>query len=814
MSAAFPADVFAEIKACLPLHRLIGETVALKRTGKSWRGDCVLCGGKSSSFSVYGNGYKCFSCGEKGDVFTWTMWRDRVGLVEAVHRLAADAGVTLPGEVKADDPAEVERQARERAEREDRLAELIRQRDADNAAARAYGIADARADWDSAGSLEGSLAERYLTATRGIARPATGWPDCLRYLAAKKMLVAAGTDADSAVQFVHRLYLRADGTNVRRPDGTKRKMTRGPMDNAAIRLPGDGDTLHAEGLETGLSAWVATGQPVMVYCGPVASRMIPQSGRNVVLRDDDPVGLHADKLLIAAMRRWRDAGIDFAVAQPWPDRRGDKTDFNDTLKEGGPDAVAARIDAADANCGGTGDPQKDPPPGWDAARPARGNLLEPLQVPWVAPPPGTVPLVEVQAAITGLTSKFFTNADAANRDARARKLRAEAVEAEEKARAREVKARGLMNKRLAQRDALVVTIQDRLATGEPMRGRRAKARRAKARKAEHKARRACTTWGRHRDKWFEAKAKLTPPIYGPPLAIPYVVNAAETGTQKTGITLKMAAAWIDTRKAAGLGHRIIALVPALRPDIAVEPDAATMAAFNTGKASERQRKRVVKYLEQQRREKDGTNPHGVKRLGQQMLDRARDIGINAAVFLGMGDSNCRHIDAVDLAKLAGADPSKAVCGNANEGCAALRWCMAAGYKHNVVEATNADLVIVAHNFLTEKLPPEISAGAWAVIIDEEFATQPDIELDLNLESLGREAIEKSPVLNKDGTPDPVATEMLVERLATVADAARRSPGQYLSDDALMTAGSSKRTGCPRCAARPGPGRSSPRCHPK
>ena len=114
--------------------------------------------------------------------------------------------------------------------------------------------------------------------------------------------------------------------------------------------------------------------------------------------------------------------------------------------------------------------------------------------------------------------------------------------------------------------------------------------------------------------------------------------------------------------------------------------------------------------------------------------------------------------------MAGADPSEVVCGNHDQGCAALRWCMADGYKRNVMDAANADFVICAHNFLTEKLPPEISQGAWAVIIDEEFATQPDIDkLKLTLESLGREAFEKSPALNKDGTTNTGATEMLAIR---------------------------------------------------
>ena len=108
------------------------------------------------------------------------------------------------------------------------------------------------------------------------------------------MLVAALTTPDGTVQAVHRIYLKADGTN-RRRDGDKLKLSRGPMDGAAVRLLGIGDTLHAEGLETGLSAWIATGSPTLVYCGAVASLMQPQPGRNIILRDDDAPGSPADR---------------------------------------------------------------------------------------------------------------------------------------------------------------------------------------------------------------------------------------------------------------------------------------------------------------------------------------------------------------------------------------------------------------------------------------------------------------------------------------------------------------------------------------
>ena len=366
-AAAFPASLLDDIRARLPLDRVIGQRVTLKRIGRAWRGRCPFHDGKSPSFSVWRDRYRCFSCGEHGDLFTYAQWSDGGGFVGAVRRCAADAGVDLPQHHRQyqDNPAEVARHAAERAAR---LAQYQRERDAKDAAERAAAIVDARDIWAQCQPIDGTLGERYLIETRGAPRPASGWAPCLRYHAARKMLVGAGADADGNVQFVHRIYLKTNGTNAVRVDGSKRKTTRGPMDGAAIRLPAivDGDVLHAEGLETGLSAWLATGNPTLIYCGTVASRMIPQAGRNVVLRDDDAPGSPADRLLADAMVRWREAGIDFAVATPWPERRGDKSDFNDVLREQGLDAVRARI----AHCRkehyrNAPQPDAEPPPSVD-----------------------------------------------------------------------------------------------------------------------------------------------------------------------------------------------------------------------------------------------------------------------------------------------------------------------------------------------------------------------------------------------------------------------------------------------------------------
>ena len=53
----------------------------------------------STSFSVRHNRYRCFACGERGDVFAFNMWAERVDFGEAMRRLARDAGLAVPGEL-------------------------------------------------------------------------------------------------------------------------------------------------------------------------------------------------------------------------------------------------------------------------------------------------------------------------------------------------------------------------------------------------------------------------------------------------------------------------------------------------------------------------------------------------------------------------------------------------------------------------------------------------------------------------------------------------------------------------------------------
>jgi len=214
-------------------------------------------------------------------------------------------------------------------------------------------IANARRLWTEAGPIAGSLGERYLLNSRRIPAPPGGWPGlAARYHAALRAIILAATRDDGTVQAVQLVRLGDDARKA--DDGRRAKLSHGPQDGALVRLPGDpaGPLLVAEGPETGLSVWRATGAETWMSLGSMAKAELPTGRRVVICADDDPrrpidgKPANAANQLRQAVARWRKAGVDVLVAYPWPIRRGDKSDFNDAMKAGGIEAVRARIEAA------------------------------------------------------------------------------------------------------------------------------------------------------------------------------------------------------------------------------------------------------------------------------------------------------------------------------------------------------------------------------------------------------------------------------------------------------------------------------------
>ncbi|MEP6493773.1 MAG: DNA primase [bacterium] len=90
-----PDDVVDRVREEADIISIVGEFVKLKRVGNSFRGPCPLHHGKDPNFSVTASGYKCFSCGESGDVFTFVQKHLGLDFAEAVKWVGNRAGVEV-----------------------------------------------------------------------------------------------------------------------------------------------------------------------------------------------------------------------------------------------------------------------------------------------------------------------------------------------------------------------------------------------------------------------------------------------------------------------------------------------------------------------------------------------------------------------------------------------------------------------------------------------------------------------------------------------------------------------------------------------
>lgn len=93
-----PEQVVDEVRARADIVEVIGEQVQLKRAGREFRALCPFHQEKTPSFYVVPakNFYKCFGCGEAGDVFSFVMKRQGLTFQEAVKQIAGRVGVEIP----------------------------------------------------------------------------------------------------------------------------------------------------------------------------------------------------------------------------------------------------------------------------------------------------------------------------------------------------------------------------------------------------------------------------------------------------------------------------------------------------------------------------------------------------------------------------------------------------------------------------------------------------------------------------------------------------------------------------------------------
>src|SRR6266851_2603535 len=115
---AFPPGFLDELRSRIPLGDLVGRRVRLTRRGREQAGLCPFHNEKTPSFYVVEDKgfFHCFGCGAHGDAIGFVMRADNLDFIEAVERLAGEAGIAVPQQTS---------QERERAQRQKTLLEAL-----------------------------------------------------------------------------------------------------------------------------------------------------------------------------------------------------------------------------------------------------------------------------------------------------------------------------------------------------------------------------------------------------------------------------------------------------------------------------------------------------------------------------------------------------------------------------------------------------------------------------------------------------------------------------------------------------------------
>jgi DNA primase len=113
---AFPPGFLDELRGRISLSGLISRRVKLVRRGREFAGLCPFHHEKTPSFYVVEDKafFHCFGCGAHGDVIGFAMRADNLDFIEAVEKLAGEAGLVVP---------QATPQERERAQRQKTLLE-------------------------------------------------------------------------------------------------------------------------------------------------------------------------------------------------------------------------------------------------------------------------------------------------------------------------------------------------------------------------------------------------------------------------------------------------------------------------------------------------------------------------------------------------------------------------------------------------------------------------------------------------------------------------------------------------------------------
>lgn len=95
---AFQPGFLDELRSRISLSGLIGRSVKLVRRGREFAGLCPFHHEKTPSFYVVEDKsfFHCFGCGAHGDVIGFVMRNDNLDFIEAIEKLAGEAGLAVP----------------------------------------------------------------------------------------------------------------------------------------------------------------------------------------------------------------------------------------------------------------------------------------------------------------------------------------------------------------------------------------------------------------------------------------------------------------------------------------------------------------------------------------------------------------------------------------------------------------------------------------------------------------------------------------------------------------------------------------------
>lgn len=156
-------DIIVKVKEANDIVDVISENVKLKRSGRYYIGLCPFHNEKSPSFTVTPDKqiYKCFGCGEAGNVFTYIMKTRNVSYTESIEILAGRANIDITYDDKVRNAQKNENEKYFRLNREaakyfyvtlqrnKRALSYIKKRDITDETIKRFGLGFAPDSWNS-----------------------------------------------------------------------------------------------------------------------------------------------------------------------------------------------------------------------------------------------------------------------------------------------------------------------------------------------------------------------------------------------------------------------------------------------------------------------------------------------------------------------------------------------------------------------------------------------------------------------------------------------------------------------------------------